>query len=161
MAKSNAAPAPAAQADPQPAQTAVKKAAPAPAAQDVPAGFMAVEYIGRRVPHTDGLYGTRIEWDAVGAVRLVPEAVARKMVATNKDVYCQGAYGGENAPAVAAEPPAQDWNRQELDIVIQTMDKDALEAYAKTHYGQNLDKRRAVETLRQEVARMVDQFGAP
>ncbi len=158
MAKSNAAPA---QADTQPAQTPAKKSAPAPAAQDVPSGFMAVEYIGRRVPHTDGLYGTRIEWDAAGAVRLVPVDVARKMVATNKDVYRQGEYGGESAPTAQAEPPAQDWNRQELDIVIQTMDKDALEAYAKTHYGQNLDKRRTVETLRQEVARMVDQFGAP
>lgn len=160
MAKSNA-PAPAAQADTQPAQPQVKKAAPAPAAQEVPAGFMAVEYIGRREPHTDGLYGTRIEWDAVGSVRLVPEDVARKMVATNKDVYREGEYGGESKPPAQAEAPVQDWNRQELDIVIQTMDKDALEAYAKTHYRQNLDKRRAVETLRQEVARMVDQFGAP
>ena len=130
-------------------------------ASAVPHGFTPIEYTGRRVPHTDGLYGTRIEWDAIGAVRLVPENVAAKMAKVNHDVYRIGTYAGEAAPALPAEKPAEDNNRLELDMVIQTMDKDALETYARTHFRQELDKRRSVETLRQEVGRMIDQFGAP
>lgn len=178
MAKSKAAPAPQAQAETPPAEVPVQQeaqapvdapaadapapeAAPAPQAQALPVGFLSVEYCGRRVPHTDGLYGTRIEWDAVGAVRLVPEDVARKMVAINHDVYREGTYSGEAEPAPQPPAPQIDHNRQELDILIQTMDKDALEGYAQLHFRQNLDKRRTVETLRQEVTRLVDQFGMP
>ena len=159
MAKPKAAAAPAAQAA-TPPETPAPKAAAAPAAQ-APAGFLPVEYVGRRIGHIDGLYGTRIEWDAPGSVRLVPEAVAIKMTSLHRDVYRAGVYGGEAAPPAMPEKPAEDINRQELDMVVQTMDKDALEAFAKTHYGQNLDKRRNVETLRQEVSRLIDQFGAP
>ncbi|MBT9513275.1 MAG: hypothetical protein IV104_13090 [Acidovorax sp.] len=132
--------------------------APAPVA--VPAGFLPIEYIGRRATHIDGLYGTRIEWASVGAVRLVPEDIAAKMLKFNRDVYRLGEYQGDPAPALKG-PVEQDTQRQELDLTIQTMDKDALEAYARTHFRQELDKRRSVDTLRQEVARMIDQFGAP
>lgn len=83
------------------------------------------------------------------------------MVTINRDVYREANYSGEAVPAPQAPPPVQDIARQELDMVIQTMDKDALEGYAKTNFGQNLDKRRSVEALRQEVTRLVDQFGAP
>ena len=127
----------------------------------MPAGFTPIEYLGRRTPHTDGLYGTRIEWNVVGAVRLVPDDVATKMVKVNRDVYRIGTYAGETVPALQSAKPVEDHARLELDIVIQTMDKDALEAYARTHFRQELDKRRSVETLRQEVGRMIDQFGAP
>jgi hypothetical protein len=148
-------------------QEPAQEPAAAPAAKvaeqafSVPAGFTPIEYIGRRTPHTDGLYGTRIEWNVVGAVRLVPDDVAAKMVKVNRDVYRIGTYGGETLPALQSAKPIEDNARLELDIVIQTMDKDALEAYARTHFRQELDKRRSVETLRQEVGRMIDQFGAP
>lgn len=160
MARHKAAPAPAALADTTTETTAVQ-AAQAPAALAVPVGFLPIEYIGKRASHTDGLYGTRIFWGAIGAVQLVPEDVARKMTAINKDVYRIGVYGGEAAPGVQAAKPVEDNARIELDMVIQTMDKDALESYARTHFGQELDKRRSVENLRQEVGRMLDQFGAP
>lgn len=160
MARHKAAPAPAALADATTEPTAVQ-AAPAPAALSVPVGFAPIEYIGKRASHTDGLYGTRIFWEVIGAVKLVPEDVARKMTAINKDVYRIGVYGGEATPGLQAEKPVEDNARIELDMVIQTMDKDALESYARTHFGQELDKRRSVENLRQEVGRMLDQFGAP
>ncbi len=155
------------QPDVAPVQEPAQEPAAAPAAKvakqafSVPAGFNPIEYIGRRIPHTDGLYGTRIEWNAVGAVRLVPDDVAAKMVKINHDVYRIGTYAGEAAPALPGAKPAEDNNRLELDMVIQTMDKDALEAFARTHFRQELDKRRSVKTLRQEVGRMIDQFGAP
>lgn len=129
------------------------------AAEPAPAGFLPVEYIGKRASHTD--YGTRIFWAAVGAVQLVPEAIARKMVSVNHDVYRLAEYGGEPTPAAQAAKPQEDTQRQELDMVVQTMGKEALETYASTHYGQSLDKRRSVETMRQEVIRLIDQYGAP
>ena len=135
---------------------------PVQASVQVPAGFTPVKYIFRRQAHTDALYGTRIVWDNPGDVRLVPEDVAAKMLARNPDVYQLGEYSGESAPAVAAKPTApDDAARQELDLVIRTMDKEALEGYAKTHFGQDLDRRKSVESLRQQVAMLVDQFGAP
>lgn len=142
------------------AQDKQPKATAAPA--QVPAGFTPVKYVFRRQAHTDALYGTRIAWDNPGDVRLVPEDVAEKMLARNPDVYQLGEYAGEEAPAVAAKPaPPDDAARQELDLVIRTMDKEALEGYAKTHFGQDLDRRKSVESLRQQVAMLVDQFGAP
>lgn len=155
MARPNSAQATAAKAqDKQPKATADQV--------QVPAGFTPVKYVFRRKAHTDALYGTRIVWDSPGDVRLVPEDVAAKMLARNPDVYQLGEYAGEDAPAVAAKPTApDDAARQELDLVIRTMDKEALEGYAKTHFGQELDRRKSVESLRQQVAMLVDQFGAP
>lgn len=167
MARPKSAQATAAKAqDKQPQATAATVQAtaqsPVQASAQVPAGFTPVKYIFRRQAHTDALYGTRIVWDNPGDVRLVPEDVAAKMLARNPDVYQLGEYSGESAPAVAAKPAApDDAARQELDLVIRTMDKEALEGYAKTHFGQDLDRRKSVESLRQQVAMLVDQFGAP
>ena len=44
-------------------------------------------------------------------------------------------------------------------MLIDSMDKDALEAYA-LKYEINLDKRRGVEKLRGEVVSLIEQFGA-
>lgn len=134
------------------------KAAKAPAA--VPAGFLPVEYIGKRAQYTDGLYGTRIHWPEVGAVQLVPEDIANKMAVHNKDVWRLAEYSGETAPDIQ---PKQDTTeadqRHELDNMIQTMDKVALEGYARINFGQELDRRQSVETLRQKVKMLVDQYG--
>lgn len=154
------APAPEASAPVAPLADALASVDAAPTPFAVPTGFLPIEYIGRRATHIDGLYGTRIEWAAVGTVRLVPEDIAAKMLKFNRDVYRLGEYQGEPAPTSTA-PVEQDTQRQELDLTIQTMDKDALENFARTHFRQELDKRRSVDTLRQEVARMIDQFGAP
>ena len=131
-------------------------------ATNAPDGFLPIEYIGPRDQYTDGLYGTRIYWSERGEVQLVPEAIATKMAANNKDVWRLGEYSGESAPAVQAKPDTTEAdNRQELDTVIQTMDKVALEGYARVNFGQELDRRQSVETLRQKVKMLVDQYGAP
>ncbi len=135
---------------------------PKAATQDIPAGFWPVEYIGPRPSYTDGLYGTRIFWEAIGAVQLVPESIAAKMVSVNKDVYRLGDYAGQSAPVLAAKPDTQEQdNRQELDTVIQTMDKVALEGYARQNFGRELDRRNSLDSLRSQVKMLVDQFGAP
>lgn len=147
----------------QPEDEAQQQAEPKASANQavVPDGFLPVKYTGRREPHSDGLYGTYITWAKSGTVQLVPEDVARKMVAINRDVYHPGQYDGQAAPETAPAKPAEDTDRQELDLTIQTMDKVALELYARTHFGQELDRRRNVEELRRSVALMIDQFGAP
>lgn len=48
---------------------------------------------------------------------------------------------------------------QELYVQVSTMDKDALEQFAKDHYQVNLDKRRSLDNLREEVVGLIDQFG--
>jgi hypothetical protein len=98
-----------------------------PKKQDAaPAGFLPVEYIGPRAQYTDGMYGTYIHWSRIGAVQLVPEAIAKKM-ATHAAVYRIAAYSGEAAPDLPEKPNTDEADqRQELDNVIQTMDKVAL-----------------------------------
>ena len=44
-------------------------------------------------------------------------------------------------------------------MLIDSMDKDALEAYA-LKYEINLDKRRGIDKLRGEVVSLIEQFGA-
>ena len=145
------------------AKTADEDQQPKAAAKSaaVPDGFLPVLYVGRRAPHSDGLYGTYTTWEQAGTVQLVPDDVARKMVAINHDVYRTGEYSGQPAPEPAPEKPAEDTERQELDMTIQTMGKEALEQYARTHFGQELDRRHTVESLRQSVLMMIDQYGAP
>ena len=125
-----------------------------------PEGFTPVEYVFRRSYHMDAIYGTRIVWNGTGDVQLVPSDVAAKMCANHPEVYRPAAFSGQAAPEIP-QAPTEDVERQELDITIQTMGKDALESYARTHFGQELDRRRSVESLRQQVTLLIDQFGAP
>jgi hypothetical protein len=108
----------------------------------------------------DAIYGTRIVWNGTGDVQLVPSDVAAKMFANHPEVYRPAAFSGQAAPEIP-QAPTEDVERQELDITIQTMGKEALESYARTHFGQELDRRRSVESLRQQVTLLIDQFGAP
>ena len=139
------------------------KRSEAPSAQatvTAPEGFTPVEYVFRRSYHMDALYGTRIVWNGTGDVQLVPSDVAAKMFANHPEVYRPAAFSGQAAPEIP-QAPTDDVERQELDITIQTMGKEALESYARTHFGQELDRRRSVESLRQQVTLLIDQFGAP
>lgn len=48
--------------------------------------------------------------------------------------------------------------RREMLMTVDSMDKNALEAYA-SKYEVNLDKRRSVQDLRAQVATLIDQYG--
>ena len=43
---------------------------------------------------------------------------------------------------------------------IAVMDKTALESFVKTTYRMDIDKRKSVESLRQQAIGLVDQYGA-
>ena len=59
-----------------------------------------------------------------------------------------------------AEQKARDEHAEKegMLMTIETMDKNALEAYA-AKYETNLDKRKSEATLRAQVANLIEQFG--
>lgn len=51
-------------------------------------------------------------------------------------------------------------NLRDLYVQVSVMDKNALEQFAKDRYQHNIDKRKSVESLREEVVGLIDRFGA-
>lgn len=139
--------------------------------------LIAVQYIGRRELWIEKTYRSGLSFKK-DQVRAVPEALARKLI-RHADLFKLS----EDEPVSAPEKPdAQDQddteellaeaqkqaeenqqkesNRQDLiDSVMLMEDKDALQDFAFRNYQQKLNKRCSVETLRQEVVAMIDQFG--
>src|SRR5690554_2231366 len=131
-------------------------------------GTIAVEYIGRREQwiekrHASGLTFTR------GQVRNLPEDLAHRLLRHN-DLFAiaKGDAGSGDddtaeqlakANAKAGKSKDEQRERQEILDQIMTMDKDALAEFAYTRYEQQINKRRSVDNLREEVLGYVDQFG--
>lgn len=114
-----------------------------------------IKYIGLRPHYRDGAFGTGIEFDQ-GQTQMVPDYEARLML-RHPSVYVLGdgpVVPGDEAPKQEDADPDQD-----ARDVVAAMDKDALKAYAKTHYRVDLDGRISVEKLRAKVIGMIDQFG--
>lgn len=66
----------------------------------------------------------------------------------------------EKAGALEVEREAAAFDAvQDVILQINRMGKDELELYAKANYGQDLDKRKSAENLREAVVQMVHQFG--
>ena len=64
--------------------------------------------------------------------------------------------------AIAAQAQRENDERNETEamlMLVDTMDKGALEAYA-LKYEVHIDKRRGLDTLRGEVVSLIEQFGA-
>lgn len=117
---------------------------------------ISVKYTGKRAEYTDGTYGTRILFKQ-GESRMVPLEKARLML-KHPDVYVSG---DADAPlAIVQEPKQEADDVQDMRDAIANMGKDALSAYAKSHYNIKIDKRKDVGALRSEVTGLVDQFGA-
>lgn len=158
--------------------TAAGQAAPAALAvvTALPAGHVPVQYIGRRETFTDHLYGTGLVF-AKGQARNLPGDLARKFL-RHADQFKEGQAAAvaveqiSAAPAddteakLAAAKKAKDDEQKEQDQLndlrqqIGVMTKDALYDYAFTRYQQKLDKRSSVDSLRQQVIGLVDQYGA-
>ncbi len=130
-----------------------------------------ISYIGKK-PFVDRLYNTGLTFD-VGQVRDVPEDMARLFL-RHKDLFAVS----DKAPKVSkpketdntqalidqkaketAEKNKSENNLQELYTQVSVMDKDALEQFAKDHYQIDLNKRKSLENLREEVVGLIDQFG--
>ena len=131
-----------------------------------------VKYIGRRPEFFDRIYGSGLFFDQ-GQTRSLPAGLAKKLL-RHSDLF-------ERAEADPADPQQEDDTAeileeatrkqsdlkveqsviQDLRDSVQSMDKDALSHFAGTNYRQIIDRRRSVETLREEVLGFIDRFGAP
>lgn len=106
----------------------------------------------------------RYQW-APGQSHLVPDRAARRLLRFPVFALAQGeATAAEQEQAVVtvelAEQKARDEHNEKegMLMTIETMDKNALEAYA-AKYETNLDMRKSEATLRAQVANLIEQFG--
>lgn len=158
----------------------------APAVQRAQAGedgLVLVTYIHSRPQWQDRIYGTGLTFQQ-GQTRRLPSDVAAKLLrhadcfekAIPEPAFEQASAEPASAvlaPVVkddtatqleaamkqqAAEREAQQAVLDMKDSVAQ-MGKDELEQFASTNFKQSLDKRRGVETLREQVNQLIDQFG--
>ncbi|AMO36417.1 hypothetical protein [Thauera humireducens] len=107
----------------------------------------------------------RNEWNP-GDVKRVPEREAKILLRFAEfkrgDESEATDQGGDVEAVVAAHAQREQDERNETEgmlMLIDTMDKDALEAYAMK-YETNLDKRKSVKVLREQVISLIEQFGA-
>lgn len=121
-----------------------------------------VKYSGRK-PYTDKT-ALRNRWEP-GDTKLVPDDCERVLLrfaefGPGKESDVQAVRGEAEAAVVAQEKRKHDEQNEAEGMLnlVETMDKDALEAYA-AKYEVNLDKRRGVATLRSEVVSLIEQFG--
>ena len=130
-----------------------------------------VKYVGRRPDFFDRIYGSGLFFDQ-GQTRWVPSELARKLL-RHADLFERGEADSagpqkEDDTAKILEEAAREQSSlkveqsviQDLRDSVQSMDKDALSLFASTNYRQIIDRRRSVETLREEVLGFIDRFGA-
>ena len=125
--------------------------------------LIVVKYDGKK-PYRDRT-PLRNEWEP-GDVKRVPERDAKillRFAEFNRAEEAEAIDRPEDVEAaIAAQIQRENDERNETEamlMLVDTMDKDALETYA-LKYEVNLDKRRGVEKLRGEVASLIEQFGA-
>ena len=128
-----------------------------------------VKYIGRRHEFFDRIYGSGLFFDQ-GQTRSLPAELARKFL-RHADLFERGEVDSvepkdDTAEILEYAAREQDNQKVEQSVVqdlrdsVQSMDKDALSQFASTNYRQIIDRRRSVETLREEVLGFIDRFGA-
>lgn len=125
--------------------------------------MIALKYSGKK-PYRDRT-ALRTHWEP-GDVKRVPAREAKTLLrfaefgrATDKDTITE--QPGEAEAAVAAQVQREQDQHNEVEsmlMLVETMDKEALEAYA-LKYEVNLDKRRGLDKLRGEVVSLIEQFG--
>lgn len=135
-----------------------------------------IQYIGLREFWRDNLYHTGLHFER-GQIRLVSSDAARKLL-RHPDVF-ELVAGEESKKASKQDVDSADETTkleqagkqdaenemsafdevQDVIMEINQMDKESLSLYAQSNYSQSLDKRKSVDTLREEVVQMVHQFG--
>lgn len=120
-----------------------------------------IKYIGHRPFYREGAYGSGLAFTKGETLNVEDDALAAKLL-KHKDVYVRGDAEDASAtvaPVKQAKQDDEEEQSQDARDAIAAMNKSALETYAKTNFSVDLDKRKSVESLRQEVIRMFDQFG--
>ena len=125
--------------------------------------FIPIKYDGRK-PYTDRT-PLRTVW-MPGDVKRVMERDAKLLLRfaefQSADVSEVTDQPGEAESIVAAQAQVEQQEKVAVEsmlMLVDTMDKEALEAYAMK-YEVSLDKRRALDKLRAEVVSLIEQFGA-
>ena len=125
--------------------------------------LIVMKYEGKK-PYRDRT-PLRNEWEP-GDVKRVPERDAKILLRFAEFHRAEEAEATDRPEdvesAIAAQAQRENDERNETEamlMLVDTMDKDALEAYA-LKYEINLDKRRGLDKLRGEVASLIEQFGA-
>ena len=125
--------------------------------------LIAVKYEGKK-PYRDRTL-LRNEWEP-GDIKRVPERDAKILLRFAEFHRAEEAEATDRPEdveaAIAAQTQRENDERNETEamlMLVDTMDKDALEAYA-LKYEINLDKRRGLDKLRGEVVSLIEQFGA-
>ena len=125
--------------------------------------LIVVKYEGKK-PYRDRT-PLRNEWEP-GDVKRVPERDAKILLRFAEFHRAEEAEATDRPEdveaAIAAQAQRENDERNETEamlMLVDTMDKDALDAYA-LKYEVNLDKRRGLDTLRGEVVSLIEQFGA-
>ena len=117
-----------------------------------------LKYIGRHNPYKGALYGLEIEIKQ-GETQLFPAETATKLLR-----HTDSFVGGDKKDATksVAEPgkeESEEESTQELRDSIRFMNVKALVNYAKVHYRMDLDEKKGAQELRNEVTRLIDQYG--
>ena len=125
--------------------------------------LIVVKYEGKK-PYRDRT-PLRNEWEP-GDLKRVPERDAKILLRFAEFHRAEEAEATDRPEdveaAIAAQAQRENDERNETEamlMLVDTMDKDALEAYA-LKYETNLDKRRGLDKLRGEVVSLIEQFGA-
>jgi hypothetical protein len=124
-----------------------------------PGEFLPVKYIGKRLNHVDGAYGTRIQWPEAGVTRLVPGAIARKMLELNPDVYTAGEASADLAKPVIVKTQTDEDPTQATRDAIVNMDKTSIDAFTKAHFNVDLGADLDLGASRDKLIQLVDRFG--
>lgn len=115
-----------------------------------------VAYVGHREYSKDVTYGTG-EW-VKGQTKVVDGVTALKL-SRHPDVY-RILEESEGSAIVIAQPVEDEVIESQYAIdTLQRMDRDALFEFVQHNFHQKLDRRKSVETLRNEAANLVHQFG--
>ena len=125
--------------------------------------LIAVKYEGKK-PYRDRTL-LRNEWEP-GDIKRVPERDAKILLRFAEFERAEEVEATDRPEdveaAIAAQTQRENDERNETEamlMLVDTMDKDALETYA-LKYEVNLDKRRGLDKLRGEVVSLIEQFGA-
>lgn len=124
--------------------------------------MIVLEYKGKK-PYRDRT-ALRFEWQP-GDVKRIPKSMGKallKFAEFSVSEKASDAQADDVAVAILAHEQHKTDEHNEVEsmlMLVDSMDKDALEAYAE-RYEVKLDKRRNVESLRADVASLIEQFGA-
>jgi hypothetical protein len=130
------------------------------------AKYVLIEYVGRREPYIDGVCGSQLTFLKNGDVQMVKAAYAAKMLAHPSVYRLASSLPVQADPALQMQDQEADQDkeretREQADMrdSIMQMSKEALTAFAKTHFQQAIDGRKALDVNRRQVVAWMDQYG--